>query len=101
MCASRRTLYNVMPLLESPSSARSIRFLLPRYVLALLATGMALGATVALQRYGPTPSFLFFVPAVAVSAWYGGVGPSVLATALSLLLIDLNQLAPGASLAVT
>ena len=40
------------------------------------------------------------MPAVAVAAWYGGVGPSALATAMSLLLIDLNFLDPGASLAV-
>jgi signal transduction histidine kinase len=72
----------------------------PRYVLALIVTGIALGATVALRRYGPAPSFLFFVPAVAISAWYGGIGPSALATVLSLLLIDLNFLVPGASLAV-
>ena len=90
----------VTPLLESHSSAKSIRSSVPRYALALIATTIALGATLALRRYGPTPSFLFFVPAVAVSAWYGGTGPSVLATAVSLLLIDLNFLVPGASLAV-
>jgi signal transduction histidine kinase len=51
-----------------------------------------------LRRDGPTPSFLFFVPAVAVAAWYGGVGPSALTTLLSLLFIDLNFFAPGGSL---
>jgi len=40
------------------------------------------------------------VPAVALSAWYGGVGPSAIATILSLLLIDLNFLAPGGSLRI-
>jgi signal transduction histidine kinase len=68
--------------------------------LALVATAVALVATLALRRYGPAPSFLFFVPAVAVAAWYGGLGPSALATALSLLLIDLNFLAPNGSLAI-
>ncbi|MDB4872209.1 MAG: hypothetical protein JWL97_3213 [Gemmatimonadales bacterium] len=86
--------------LESHPHASSFRSSVPRYGLALIITGVALAATVALRRYGPAPSFLFFVPAVAVSAWYGGVGPSALATALSLLLIDLNFLVPGASLAV-
>ena len=71
-----------------------------RYALAVVATSVALAATVVLRRYGPAPSFLFFVPAVAIAAWYGGRGPSALATALSLLLIDLNFLAEGGSLRV-
>jgi len=68
--------------------------------LALLVTAIALLATLILRRDGPTPSFLFFVPAVAISAWYGGPGPASLATVLSLLLIDLNFLAPGGSLLI-
>ena len=68
--------------------------------MALIATAVALVATLALRRYGPTPSFLFFVPAVALAAWYGGRGPSALATALSLLLIDLNFFAPNGSLGI-
>lgn len=63
-------------------------------------TAIALVATLILRRDGPTPSFLFFVPAVAISAWYGGPGPAALATSLSLLLIDLNFLDPGGSLAI-
>ncbi|HMI46273.1 MAG TPA: ATP-binding protein [Gemmatimonadaceae bacterium] len=66
----------------------------------MFATAVALVGTLVLRRDGPTPSFLFFVPAVAVAAWYGGRGPSTLATLLSLLLIDLNFLAPGGSLAL-
>lgn len=71
-----------------------------RYALALTVTGVALVATLLLRRDGPTPSFLFFVPAVAVSAWYGGMGPGAMATLLSLLLIDLNFFAPGGSLRI-
>ncbi len=71
-----------------------------RYALALGATAVALVFTLALRRDGPTPSFLFFVPAVAISAWYGGPGPSALSTAVSLLLIDLNFLEPGGSLSI-
>ena len=80
--------------------AKGVRSAIARYGLALLVTGVALAATMASRRFGPVPSFLFFVPAVSVSAWYGGIGPSALATALSLLLIDLNFLVPGADLAV-
>lgn len=38
---------------------------------------------------------MFFVPAVAISAWFGGLGPSILTTAMSLGLIRLNYLEPG------
>lgn len=73
---------------------------LSRYALALLVTAIALVATLILRRDGPTPSFLFFVPAVAISAWYGGPGPASLATVLSLLLIDLSFFAPGGSVLI-
>jgi signal transduction histidine kinase len=78
----------------------NIRLSAARYALALAVTTVALVATLLLRRDGPTPSFLFFVPAVAISAWYGGSGPSSLATFMSLLLIDLNFLAPGGSLRI-
>src|SRR6266576_383943 len=78
----------------------TLQNLVMRYALALGVTAVALVFTLALRRDGPTPSFLFFVPAVAISAWYGGAGPSALATAASLLLIDLNFLEPGGSLSI-
>ena len=78
----------------------NIQTFVVRYALALLVTAIALVATLVLRRDGPTPSFLFFVPAVAISAWYGGPGPSAVATAVSLILIDLNFLAPGGSLRI-
>jgi signal transduction histidine kinase len=78
----------------------NLRSSLARYALALLVTGIALIATLVLRRDGPTPSFLFFVPAVAISAWYGGPRPASLATLLSLLLIDLNFLEPGGSILI-
>jgi len=89
-----------MRLIGSRRYLKDIRSSVPRYVLALIATAVALVATLILRRYGPAPSFLFFVPAVALSAWYGGTGPSALATVVSLLLIDLNFLVPGGSLSI-
>ena len=80
--------------------SRSLRSTPARYALGLFATAVALVGTLVLKRDGPTPSFLFFVPAVAVAAWYGGIGPSALTTVLSLLLIDLNFLEPGGSLSL-
>ncbi|MEA2766996.1 MAG: hypothetical protein QOK07_3400 [Gemmatimonadaceae bacterium] len=65
------------------------------YLLAIGATLLAHGATVALKQDWPTPSFMFFIPAVAVAAWFGGLGPSILATAMSLVLIRINFLGPG------
>jgi signal transduction histidine kinase len=87
-------------LFGSNQRSGNLRTSLTRYALSLLVTGIALVATLILRRDGPTPSFLFFVPAVAISAWYGGPGPAVLATGLSLLLIDLNFLDPGGSLRI-
>ena len=69
------------------------------YLLAIGATLLAHGATVALKQDWPTPSFMFFIPAVAIAAWFGGLGPSVLATAMSLVLIRINFLGPGWSVA--
>jgi signal transduction histidine kinase len=80
--------------------SEDLRTSLTRYALTLVTTAIALVATVILRRYGPTPSFLFFVPAVAISTWYGGPGPGVLATGLSLLLIDLNFFAAGGSVQI-
>lgn len=38
---------------------------------------------------------MFFIPAVAISAWFGGLGPSILATVMSLALIRVNLLDAG------
>ncbi|MBD2725080.1 PAS domain S-box protein [Nostoc sp. FACHB-892] len=64
------------------------RELLLHYVIALLSVALALGATLLLKTYlTPTPAALFFA-AVMVSAWYGGLGPGLLATVLSTLAIN-------------
>jgi PAS domain S-box-containing protein len=56
------------------------------YGLAVASVGLALLATLALTRPGirGTP----FIPAILVSAWYGGIGPGLFAVGLSLLSID-------------
>jgi signal transduction histidine kinase len=56
---------------------------------------MGFAATVILKQGWPSPSFMFFIPAVAISAWFGGLGPSILATAMSLVLIRVDFLRPG------
>jgi signal transduction histidine kinase len=65
------------------------------YLLAVGTTLLALAVTMALSKMWPTPSFMFFIPAVAISAWFGGLGPSILATLMSLVLIRINLLGDG------
>ncbi len=57
-----------------------------KYGVAIASVGLALLATMALNRPGirGTP----FIPAIMVSAWYGGIGPGLFAVGLSILTID-------------
>ncbi|MEH1836814.1 MAG: PAS domain S-box protein [Nostoc sp.] len=65
-----------------------IREQLLDYGIALLSVALALGGTLLLNPYlTATPAALFFA-AVMVSAWYGGLGPGLLATVLSTLTIN-------------
>ncbi|MEH1841432.1 MAG: PAS domain S-box protein [Nostoc sp.] len=58
------------------------------YGIALLSVVLALGATLLLNSYlTPTPAALFYV-AVMVSAWYGGLGPGLVATVSATLAIN-------------
>src|SRR2546425_12950917 len=64
---------------------RSVSLIL-RYGLAIASVAVALLATLALNRPGirGTP----FIPAIMVSAWYGGFGPGLFAVGLSLVAMD-------------
>ena len=86
-------------MIRSKQRSKPLSFAGSGYLLAIGATLLAHGATVALKQDWPTPSFMFFIPAVAIAAWFGGLGPSVLATAMSLVLIRINFLGPGWSVA--
>jgi signal transduction histidine kinase len=57
------------------------------YAVAVLAVALAVPLTYSLKPLELTPSTLFFA-AVMVSAWYGGLLPGLLATALSALALD-------------
>jgi signal transduction histidine kinase len=79
------------------------RFLDPglRYAVAAIAVGLAVLATLLLESpNGPTLYSLSFI-AVMVSAWYGGVGPGILATVLAALSIDYFLLPPLRSIDFT
>ncbi|MCU0492095.1 MAG: ATP-binding protein [Chloroflexaceae bacterium] len=55
------------------------------YALAVLTVALALGLTLVLQPLVAAPFASLFLAAVAVSAWYGGLGPGLLAASLGLL----------------
>ena len=86
--------------LDSQESSNQHLFSVSRYALAIAATLIAFAATLALRSAFPTPVFLFFVAAIALSAWYGGRGPSILAIALALLLSKYSFKEPVGSLRI-
>jgi signal transduction histidine kinase/CheY-like chemotaxis protein len=60
-----------------------------RYFVAIAATAVAFTARFLLKSaLGNVAPLIMFTLSVVVSAWYGGLGPGLLATALSLLLGD-------------
>ena len=72
-----------------------------RYGVAVLAVALATGLAVALVDSHEQSAFLLFLAAVAVSAWYGGVGAALLATALGALVADYLFEDPQFTLAIT
>ncbi|HEX2204249.1 MAG TPA: PAS domain-containing protein, partial [Longimicrobium sp.] len=59
-----------------------------RYAFALAATAAALAVSLALREWVAPNVFLFFFTAIVLSAWYGGRGPALVATALTLPLAN-------------
>src|SRR5580700_10554736 len=73
-----------------------------RYGLALLSVGEALGGALFLDNFHfPNVEVPLFLFAVAVSAWYGGAGPSGLALIVSFLTFDYFFVPPLHSLYMT
>jgi PAS domain S-box-containing protein len=57
---------------------------LARYAVAIGATVLAVALRSAMTPlWGNTLPFIFFYPAIMLSAWFGGLGPGILATFLS------------------
>src|SRR4051812_26427769 len=82
---------------RSPDATRSPRNMQDRVVRFTGAVALTvLGATVALilQRVFAVPDGLVFAATVAVCARFFGTGPSLLASALSVVAIDLTLLPP-------
>jgi C4-dicarboxylate-specific signal transduction histidine kinase len=74
--------------------------MLAGYGLALLVVGIALFATLFVQRLFVHPFLFLFFAAVVVSAWMGGAGPGLFAVLLSTLGVDYFFLPPIHSFAV-
>ncbi|MDQ3930563.1 MAG: DUF4118 domain-containing protein, partial [Chloroflexota bacterium] len=69
-----------------------------RYGVAALAVGVALLVKLLLEPWiTPQSPFLLLAGAVVVGAWFGGLGPGLLATALGALCADYFILAPEGS----
>src|SRR5688500_17878228 len=68
-----------------------------RYGAALGATALALALSLALHPVVARIPMAFFFGAVALSAWYGGFGPGLLAAVLGILAVDYFFIAPAHS----
>src|SRR3954471_22139801 len=72
-----------------------------RYAAAVGAAVLALAVTLPIASYLQHLIFVLFWPAVIGAAWFGGVGPAVLASVLSVLLADCFLIGPPGRLTVT
>jgi len=79
--------------LKVASLAQRIPRAVWQYGLAVVSVAGALGITNALERYTTLRTPLFYI-AIIVSAWFGRMGPGLLAVALSTLVVD-YYFAPG------
>ena len=69
-------------MLGTPSEAGPLR----RYGIAVLAAVVAFAASYVTWPFLKTMPWVFFFAAIMVSAWFGGQGPSMLATAILVLI---------------
>ena len=76
------------------TETRGVGFVFLRYELAVLSVIVAVLIKELLRVYfEPTPNSLFFC-AVALSSWFGGLGPGLLASSLSVWLLDYHLRPP-------
>ena len=82
--------------------SRMTRTSLGRHLIAVAVVLLTFAVKGPIERLvGPGPPLIFFVPAVTISAWQGGGGPGLVATALAAVLCAFNFFPPIGSLAVT
>jgi len=76
---------------DKKKPATHLRFLqrtIVRYSLAPLSVAISLGIGLLAWRYGIRHQFSMFLFAIAITAWYGGVGPGMVAVVFSTLVYD-------------
>ena len=74
------------------------RTALTRYAVAIGATLVGLGASMLLEPFIQRVILVLFWPAVIGAAWFGGIGPAVLSSALSVFLADYFLIGPPGEL---
>ena len=79
-------------------AASTVRPWYYRYGIALLTTAVAIGLTLVASEYFARTIFLLVFCAVGISAWYGGLGPGLVATLLGMLAIQYYLVPPSGSL---
>jgi signal transduction histidine kinase/PAS domain-containing protein/uncharacterized protein YigA (DUF484 family) len=94
------------PSRTAPTASHAITIPVPdehpavvRYAAAVGATLLALGATYPLEPYLQRVIFVLFWPAVIGAAWFGGIGPAILASTLAVFAADYFLLGPPGKLA--
>jgi PAS domain S-box-containing protein len=86
---------------KAGSEPWEVRSPLPGYGIAVLVVGLVLLLKMLLNPLtGEESPFLLFFGAVMLGAWFGGLGPGLLATALAALAADYFFLSPAHSLLV-
>lgn len=58
------------------------------YLFSLIVVGLAFGVQHAINLFLVEDVYLFLIVSIFLSAWYGGIGPGMSATVLSILLAD-------------
>src|ERR1700686_1315522 len=83
-----------------PSSLKDLSPI-QRYGLAVVSVGLALGLAVLFERYNFSEAeFPLFLFAIALTVWYAGPGPGILAVVLSSLSFDYFFIVPLYSFSV-
>ena len=71
---------------------------LARYLFTLALIAVAALLTMGLESQLQRTIFLLFWPAIIIGAWFGGIGPAILASVLSVATVDFLFVAPRYSL---
>src|SRR5512141_3223976 len=85
------------PVGEAPKTRISmvrLRSFPARYGFAIGVSLVSLAITIALLGLVQRSVFIFFWPAVVAAAWFGGLGPALLCTFLSVALVDYFVIPP-------